>query len=173
MTSNMVSVISDSSTLIHLAAIDRLDLLQTFFQRVTIPPAVWREVVEEGGGRAGAAEVAQARQAGWISLAEPTDSALLRLLKRDLDDGEAEAISLSLEQGAALLLVDETDAREIADLYDLPKTGAVGLLIRAKKEGLIKLLGPELDKLLHRGGFWIGEALYHRALEAVGEASAK
>jgi len=162
-------VISDSSTLIHLAAIDRLDLLQAFFKQVTVPPAVWREVVEQGGGRAGAAEVAQAHQAGWIKFAEPADVALLRLLKRDLDEGEAEAIALSLEKEAALLLVDESDAREIADLYDLPKTGTIGLLIRAKKEGLIRLLRPELDKLRRQGGFWIAESLYGGVLEAVDE----
>jgi len=165
----MVLVISDSSTLIHLSAIGWLDLLQAFFQRVTIPPAVWREVVELGGGRAGADQVAQARQAGWIGVTEPTDTALLRLLKRDLDDGEAEAIALCLELGAELLLVDETDARQIAELYELPKTGTIGLLIRARREGIIDLLRPELDRLLQQGNFWISEPLYHRALEAVGE----
>lgn len=59
-------VISDSSTLIHLAAIGRLGLLKRFYRRITIPPAVWREVVEQGGSRAGAVELEQARQAGWI-----------------------------------------------------------------------------------------------------------
>lgn len=59
-------VISDSSTLIHLAVIDQLALLKKFYGRITIPPAVWREVVEQGGGRAGAADVEQARRAGWV-----------------------------------------------------------------------------------------------------------
>lgn len=58
----MPLVISDSSTLIHLARIGRLDLLQRFFESITIPPAVWREVVEQGRGRAGAIEIEQARQ---------------------------------------------------------------------------------------------------------------
>jgi hypothetical protein len=165
----MALVISDSSTLIHLAAIDQLDLLKEFFEQVTVPPAVWREVVEQGEGRAGAVEVAQARQAGWISVAKPTDTALLRLLKRDLDDGEAEAIALTIEQEKALVLLDEADARETADLYDLPRTGAIGLLIRAKREGHIELLRPELDKLLHQAGFWIAEKLCCQALDAVGE----
>lgn len=113
--------------------------------------------------------MAEPHQAGWISVAEPTDTALLRLLKRDLDDGEAEAIALSVEQEEALLLLDEADGRETADLYDLPKTGTIGLLIRAKQEGHIELLRPELDELLHQAGFWIVEELYYRALDAVGE----
>ena len=59
-------IISDSSTLIHLASIGRLALLKAFYGQVVVPPAVWREVVEQGKGRAGAGEVEQARQAGWI-----------------------------------------------------------------------------------------------------------
>lgn len=49
-------VISDSSTLIHLAGIGRLGLLKKNYRRITIPLAVWREVVEQGGSRAGAVE---------------------------------------------------------------------------------------------------------------------
>ncbi|MEE8391256.1 MAG: DUF3368 domain-containing protein [Anaerolineae bacterium] len=162
-------VVSDSSTLIHLAAIDRLTLLQEFFERIVVPPAVWREVVEQGGGRAGAAEVEQARQAGWIKVLAPVDTALLQLLRRDLDDGESEVIALAVERQAELVLLDESDARRIADLYGLSKTGVIGLLIRAKREGHIVSLKEELDGLLHQGGFWIEERLYNRVLDAVKE----
>lgn len=162
-------VISDSSTMIHLAAIGRLGLLKRFFQQVTIPTAVWREGVEQGEDRLGVREVARARKDGWIRVIEPSGTALLQLLKRDLDDGEAEVIALTLEHKRALALLDEADAREIADLYDLAKTGVIGILIRANQEGIIELLRPELDKLLQQAGFWIAEKLYHQALESVGE----
>jgi predicted nucleic acid-binding protein len=162
-------VISDTSTLIHLAAIGRLDLLKKFYKHITIPPAVWREVVEQGGGRAGAAEVEQARRAGWIEVVTPTDVTLLQLLQRDLDDGEAGVIALAIEQQAGLVLLDESEARRTADLYGLPKTGVLGLLIRAKQAGLIDSLKTELDRLLHQGGFWIEDRLYDQVLNAVGE----
>jgi len=162
-------VVSDSSTLIHLAAIGRLTLLKEFYRHITVPPAVWREVVEEGAGRAGAVEVEQARQTGWIEVVAPTDTALLRLLRRDLDDGESEVIALAVEQQAQLVLLDESDARRVADLYGLSKTGVIGLLIRARQEGCIGSLKAELDRLLHQGGFWIEEGLYNRVLSAVGE----
>ena len=165
----MPLIISDSSTLIHLAAINRLALLFEFYTQIVIPPAVWREVVEQGGGRAGAVEVEQARQARQIAILSPVDEPLLRLLKRDLDEGEAEVIALAIEQQASLVLLDETDARETAELYGLHKTGIVGLLIRAKQEGLIRSLRVELDKLREQAGFWIEDNLYQRALVAVGE----
>ncbi len=162
-------VISDSSTLIHMASIDQFRLLKSFFGRVTIPPTVWREVVEQGGSRAGAHEVHQARQAGWIEVVAPTNIIVLQLLKRELDDGEAEVIALALERQAALILIDESEGRRVADVYGLPKTGVVGLLIRAKQERYIPSLKTELDKLLHQGGFWIEKQLYDFALNAVGE----
>ncbi len=143
-------VISDSSTLIHMASIERFALLQKFFGSVTIPPAVWREVVEQGGSRAGASDVKQARQARWIEIMAPTNIIVLQLLKRELDDGEAEVIALALERQADLILVDETEGRRVADVYGLPKTGVVGLLIRAKQEEHIPSLKTELDTRLGR-----------------------
>ena len=67
----MPGVVSDSSTLIHLSAIGRLMLLQRFYGQVLIPPAVWREVVEEGRGRPGAREVEDAVRAGWLKIVTP------------------------------------------------------------------------------------------------------
>lgn len=164
-------VVSDTSTLIHLAAIGRLALLKTYYQRIIIPPAVWREVVEHGKARAGAIEVRQAHQAGWIEVVSPTDVALLRLLKRDLDDGESGVIALAVERQASLVLLDESDAQRTADLYGLSKTGIIGLLIRAKREGHLDSLEAELDNLVNQGGFWIQKELYDRALNAVQEDS--
>jgi predicted nucleic acid-binding protein len=165
----MPLVISDTSTLIHLAAIGRLALLRDLYQKITVPSAVWKEVVEGGKGRVGTVEIEAARQTGWIVMMPPTNEPLLRLLKRDLDEGESEAIALAIERQADLILLDETDARQVAERYSLPKTGVIGVLIRAKREGKIASLQAELDKLRSQGGFWIAEKLYQQALRAVGE----
>lgn len=165
----MPLVISDSSTLIHLAAIGRFALLREFYGQITIPPAVWKEVVEEGEGRAGVVEVESARQAGWIEIISPEDRSLLRLLGRDLGEGEAEVIALAVGWQAELVLLDESEARKVADLYGLAKTGIIGLLIRARQEGKVQSLRVELDKLRHQAGFWIEAGLYHQALQVVGE----
>jgi predicted nucleic acid-binding protein len=162
-------VVSDSSTLIHLAHIERLALLKRLYGRVAVPPAVWREVVEQGGSRPGALEVAKARAEGWIEVVAPADETLVHLLRRDLNDGESEVIALAIERGADLTLVDESEARRVAAHYGLAKTGIVGILMRARREGLIDSLQAELDKLKAPGGFWIEDSLYHEALNAVGE----
>lgn len=162
---------SNASPLIHLAAIHRFALLRDFFDEVIIPPAVWCEVVDEGKGRAGAAEVQQAADEGWLRVVAPSDQRLSRLLRRDLDDGEAESICLALEQDPDVVLLDESEARRIVDTYSLNKTGIVGLLIRAKREGKVTSLRDELDCLRDEAGFWIQEHLYERALAAVGESA--
>ncbi len=165
----MLKVISDSSTLIHLARIGRLSLLREMFGAIIIPPAVWQEVVIEGKGRTGAEEVRIGQNTGWIQVVDVANEPLMKMLKSELDNGEAEAIALAVEVEADLLLIDETDGRRIATLYDLPKTGVVGILMRARLDGRIESLRQELDALREDGGFWIAEALYRKSLEVVDE----
>lgn len=165
----MPVVVSDSSTLIHLSAIGKLVLLREFYGKIIIPPAVWKETVEEGKGRAGAVEIKKACEDSWIEVVSPGDEALLRLLKRDLDEGESEAIALAVEREADVVLLDESDARRVADVFGLRMTGIVGLLIRARLEGKLAFLRQELDRLREEGGFWMSDNLYRRALKAVGE----
>jgi predicted nucleic acid-binding protein len=162
-------VICDSSSLIHLSAIGRLGLLKDFYGTLAIPHAVWQEVVQQGLGRPGVQEVEMALREGWIEVRAVSNEPLLRSLKQDLDDGEAEVIALAVEHKAELVLLDETEARRIAAVFDLKKTGAVGILIRARLEGKIESLQTELDRLRTEGGFWIEERLYRAALRNVGE----
>ena len=160
----MLLAVSNSSPLIHLSMIGRTGLLRRF-SSICIPPAVWREVVELGGSRPGAAEIRNAHESGWLRVVEPSNMALVRLLEQELHAGEAESIALALEIRPDVLLLDETEARRVAGLYGLPITGIIGLLIQAKHEGLISSLEEEMDRLREEGSFWIQEGLYRRVLE--------
>ena len=53
-----------------------------------------------------------------------------------LHKGEAEAICLGLEKKAKLCLIDDKDGRIIAQSNNLPITGTLGILLKAKKTGL-------------------------------------
>ncbi len=87
-----MSAISDSSALILYSAIDRLDLLHDLYGEVVVPPAVWDEVVVQGAGRLGAADVATSR---WIRRRPLPVSASTRARFPSLDRGEAEVIVLA------------------------------------------------------------------------------
>ncbi|NOZ57988.1 MAG: DUF3368 domain-containing protein [Euryarchaeota archaeon] len=164
----MQPVVCDSSMLIHLAKIERLHLLRDFYGKVVITRAVWREVVEEGKDREDARLIKEAVEAGWIAVDSPANEPLVKILERHLHPGEAETIALAVER-SALVLLDESEGRRVADIYGLRKTGVVGILLKAKLKGAIPSLKKELDALRHRAGFWISDELYSKALKFAGE----
>ena len=159
-------VISNASPIMNLAIIGRLDLLREFFSVVYVTQGVWKETVIDGGNKSGVSEIKNAK---WIKVVTVEETPLLQLLLKDLDIGESETIAYAIENKNALVLLDEEDAREIADLYGIEKTGVIGILMRAKLEGKISLLRPVLDELRNKAGFWIKDSLYEGALKAVGE----
>lgn len=164
-----MTVVSDTSVLIHLARIDRFGLLQQLFSEIIIPDAVWRETVTEGEGRPGAPELEDAHASGWVEVVSVAlNTGTRRLLRQALDAGEADALALADEIGADLVLLDESAARQRAKSLGLQKTGTVGILLRAKRDGVIDQLRPELDEL-RATSFWIDESLYQRVLAAVNE----
>lgn len=159
----MSKAISDATVLINLAHIGRFDILHRVFSEVLVPPAVWFEVVEEGGELPGVNEAKRARSDGWLVLADPANNDIVKLLKRTLDAGEAEAIALAIEHEPSTLLLDESEARRAADTHELDKIGVVGLLILARKRGWISSLREELEAL-QQAGFWLDDAIVERVL---------
>jgi len=159
--------VADSSVLIGLSAIGHLHLLKALFGReILIPFAVWREVVEQGEKRPGARQVSSA---DWIIVQNVDSSDLLRLLKIDLDAGEAEAIVLAKEINADVIFLDERDARKKAKFLDLKILGTIGILIKAKQSGEIQSLEKVLNDLRFQAHFRISDLLFRRALAAVEE----
>jgi uncharacterized protein len=90
-------------------------------------------------------------------------------LRKDLHEGESETIALAVEKDSEVVFLDESEARGIARVYGLNITGVIGILIRAKREGMIPSLREELDKLRDEAGFWIGDDVYRNALCSSGE----
>ncbi len=153
--------------LIALGSLGRLDLLQRRFpDGIVIPNAVWQEVVATGADRPGAVAVSAAK---WITVEAVSDRARVDGFASQLDLGESEALALATEKGAGIVLLDEKDARQMAEHIGLVPLGTVGILIWARRNGLIANLRLELDALRERGKFRVSESLYAAALRAVGE----
>lgn len=161
-----MNVVSDASALINLARIGELDLLRQLYGKLWIPEAVWREVVTGGAGQPGAEEI---RTASWIKTKGVANKNLVRALRQDLDAGEAEAIALAMELEADLLLMDERLGRETARHLGLRYVGLIGVLITAKRKGLLNDVKSRLIALRDMAGFWVSDSLYIRVLQDEGE----
>jgi predicted nucleic acid-binding protein len=136
------------------------------YGRILIPDAVLDESTVAGAGRTGASEIAAA---AWLDrihadvLPEP-------LLAKELGRGEAEVISAAYLLKAQLVLIDERRARRIAEqAYGLRVKGSAGILVSAKRKGLIPAVGPLLESLNARG-YYLSRRLIDRAVEEAGES---
>ena len=122
-----MTVVSNSSPLISLARIGKLELLAALFGQVSIPPEVHQEVTVDGRMLPGAEEV---KRAGWIRVLGPPlppDASLVQRCE-GLGPGEAAAIYLGNYLHAELILLDEWKARRVAKEANLPIVGCLGIL---------------------------------------------
>ena len=109
-------VVSDTSPINNLAAINQLGLLQQLYGTVIIPESVYQELTDPDFPVAGATEV---QTFDWIQTRSVTNRTLVEALGNELDVGEAEAIALAIEIVAEQVLIDERRGRIVADRLNL------------------------------------------------------
>jgi uncharacterized protein len=85
----------------------------------------------------------------WLSAAPVPDPTLAVALGLLLGAGEAEAMALAAQRRCRVIL-DDHQARSAATRIGVEVIGTVGVLLLAKRNGLIPVVGPLLDAL--RGG---------------------
>jgi predicted nucleic acid-binding protein len=159
-------VTADASPLIGLAAAGGFDLLRKLFGQLTITNTV-RDEVLAGAELPGAAELAEAIHDGWITVEHtPADAGAFA----DLDAGESSTLTLAGGHvGPSLTLLDDPVARSHANAHGLAVTGVAGVLLAAKKAGLVKTIRPFLERLAARD-FRLSGRIVRAVLEQAGEA---
>lgn len=145
-------IVADSTCLIGLERIGRIELLPALFEPVSIPPEVAREF---------------GVSVAWLKVEDPSDEALIQSLKLLIDQGEAEAIALAYEKGWKVL-TDDRRARSIASQMGLSLVGTIGVLILAKQQEKIPALKPLLQDL-EDNNFFMSSDLKAEALRLVNE----
>ena len=140
----------DTSVLIALSNIGRLGLLRELFSNVLVPKAVAEEYSEP--------------LPSWIEVLEVKDKHLVQVLLEYLHRGEAEAIALAVELQGAIIALDDKKARITARKLGLKVIGTLGILILAKKRGLISDLREEIEKLVHTS-FRLSQEVIQEALK--------
>lgn len=145
--------VTNSTCLIALERIEKLDLLPKLFTVVFAPPAVQDELD---------------RVLDWLQVRVPADSGAVAALRTQLHSGEAEAIALAMEMQDAAVILDDGKARRIAAQLGLDVVGTLGLLIAAKRRGFIESVGKVLESL-DRAGFRTSAGLRVETLRLAGE----
>jgi hypothetical protein len=163
-----MQVVSNTSPLSALSIIGQLGLLRAQFGIIRVPKAVWIELsrLEHASGKQA---LDQARAQGWIQVREAANRPMIGILSATLDAGEAEAIAMSLEWPANLLIMDESSGRTMARHLNIRITGTLGILLRAKHDGEIPSLKFEMDRLVQEAGFFVSDRVRNMFLAEAGE----
>ncbi|MEK7395960.1 MAG: DUF3368 domain-containing protein [Candidatus Poribacteria bacterium] len=163
-------VISDSTPLILLSKINRIDILHLLFDYIVIPPLVHKEVFISINGKS---DMHQILMPYWVMIDTIEDYKLVVDLKkkfRRISQADAEVIILAKEKQADFILSDDRELHKQAKLVlkktDVLYTGAV--LIFAKQEGIIDNVKDLLDEMREKGA-WIGGNIYDSILLRAGE----
>lgn len=149
--------------LISLLKIGHLHLLESLYTIIIVPKAVWQEIEQ---GREGLYCV-DLSTIPFINIQSVVNSDAVDYLT-DLDRGEAEVLVLAREIGADLVIIDEEIGRSYARHFDLALTGTLGILLRAKENGLIPEVKPLLELLVSKG-VWVSSPVFDEVLTLAGE----
>lgn len=159
------TIVSNTGPLIALGKAGLLSLLDNLFEHVIIPEAVRQEIDAGSEAKLRFSDVSSICKKLLI-LPDPEDDLVLSRL---LDRGEAAVIRLAKKIAPDLTLLDERKGRKIAaDIFGLKVLGTAGLLVRAKREGLITEVRTALDRMT-AGGYYIHESIRDHILRLAEE----
>jgi len=126
-------IVSDTSCLILLDKLGRIDLLKFLFNKVTITSIIADEFGKE--------------LPDFIEIRNPQEKNYQRILESFLDSGEASAFALAIENNDCLLIIDDLKARREAKQLKLNFTGTIGILILAIEKGYIENVSVLIDEI--------------------------
>jgi uncharacterized protein len=157
-------VICNTSPFQYLHQIGHLELLPKLASRIIVPTAVADELAE---GRRRGLDLPIPEELAWVDLRAPASEKVVRLVA-DLGPGETGVLLLALERTDPVVILDDALARRHAEVLRIALTGTLGILLDAKRHGLVPAVTPLVDDLQHLG-FRLSErtrnAVWHMAGE--------
>ncbi|MFO1433867.1 MAG: DUF3368 domain-containing protein [Candidatus Competibacteraceae bacterium] len=156
-------VVVNASPLIVLFLSGQAGLLPQLFNEIIIPEAVWQEVVTGGHHDLATSGL---RDASWAKTAAVKISP--RIAAWNLGAGESAVLTLALEQPAYRALVDDRAARRCARTLGIRVLGTGGLLVLAKRRGLLTSVTDGINRL-RQAGLWLSDDLVGLLLKEAGE----
>lgn len=158
-------VISDTSGISNLYQIGQLQLLTQLFQKIIIPVNVLRELNDFHSN-----DLIPELEKFHITPQNVINKTLvLSILSKGIHSGEAEAIALSIELHADILLIDEKEGKQVAQEFGVRTIGILGVVLLAKKERLIVEAKVLFDLLRNKTKFYFSDSLYQFLLKQAEE----
>lgn len=157
----MLKIIANSTPLIALNKIGKLDLLKQMYREIIIPYAVYEEVILESSIKESNDFI---KESGFINIIKIKNEEAKRLFVTSLHKGEVEVMILAKEIEADLCIIDDLLARRYAKYYNLNITGTIGAILKSKEQGIISEVRPIMDELID-SGIYIDPKLYNRVIE--------
>lgn len=160
---------TNSTPIIGLSILGKLHLLAELFEEVYVPEAVYKEIVQSDSPRQfGKQELEKLISEDLFRLYNVENSSLVQKLYGKLHKGELEVVIGAKELDFKYVLIDGHAARNLAKTFMLQPIGTLGILVLAKKKGLVEEVKPLLKALLNHD-FYISEELYQKVLAQVEE----
>jgi predicted nucleic acid-binding protein len=154
----------NASPVILLGKIEHPDLLQALCTQLIIPTAVVDEVCAEAH-RDAAQDWLRNQAQAYIRDIGPTDSLITAW---DLGLGESKVLTWARDHPGYEAILDDRAARNCAIALDLPVRGTLGVILLAKREGILSHVQPVFARL-QEAGLRIAPAVLDTALELAGE----
>ena len=160
----MRKIVVNSTPLIILGNINCLKILQELYGAIIIPRAVFEEVTSKDDN----AKLNLSQNLSWIKVLEVQDKSNRKMYQAKLHDGEVEVMMLANEISADLLIIDDNAAKKTAKFLGFTVTGTLGVILKAKSEGIIPQVKPIVDEML-RQGFYISPKIIETVLKTAKE----
>jgi len=164
-------VVSNSSPLIYLAKIGRLNLIKNVYGKIWIPEAVFHETVIQGKIlKITDASIIEEAVGKWIlkeRISSETDSKYAFLNENNkIGLGEKQALKLCKQLNADIFIVDDKEARRVSRILRVKPIGICGILVQAHRKGLISTNEAEqiLDNLI-KTNFRIDPTVYRSIIK--------
>jgi uncharacterized protein len=139
----LFDLVCDTSPIQYLHQLELLHILPSLAKQVFVPSAVAEEIKI---GHSLGVNLPKLEKLDWVIVRRPASVLALPLIT-NLGPGETEVLMLGLEMRGAVVVLDDGPARELAEVLDLRLTGTLGLLLDAKKAGLVAAVRPLLETL--------------------------
>jgi len=147
-------IIADTSCFVILTKINQLHLLKDLYGTIYTTSNIAAEFNEP--------------LPDWVIVSTVADQQRKVHFEQQVDEGEASAIALALELSNPTIILDDLKARKFAESLGLSITGTLGIIAKAKIEGIIPSIIPLIEKIKSTN-FRLSSTVIKIALKDAGE----